>query len=78
MGADKSAKNTRVSEYKIYPKCPPNFGPFCLPKPKSFEFLKKSSVWVSVVREQKYQTKKSSCLSLPLILYLVLQIIIYY
>ena len=28
-----------------------NFSPFGLPKPKSFKFLKKSSLWVCVVRE---------------------------
>ena len=26
------------------PKCPPNFSPICLPKPRSFEFLIKSSL----------------------------------
>ena len=33
---------------------PQNFSPICLPKPKSFEFLKKSSLWMSVVRACMY------------------------
>ena len=36
------------------PNASKNFGPICLPKPKSFEFLKKSSVWVSAVRETSH------------------------
>ena len=28
-----------------------NFSPICLPKPKSFEFLKKNSLWMSVLRD---------------------------
>ena len=44
MGADKSAENT--------PNAPKIFGPICLPKPKSLGFSKKkSSLWVSVVRD---------------------------
>ena len=35
------------------------FGPICLPKPKNFEFLKKSSLWVSVVRGGKYSKRES-------------------
>ena len=31
------------------PNASKNFSPICLPKPKSFKFLKKSSLWVSVV-----------------------------
>ena len=31
-----------------------NFSPICLPKLKSFEFLKKSSLWVSVVHCQNH------------------------
>jgi len=31
------------------------FGPKCLPKPKSSKFLKKSSVWVSVVRAHLHE-----------------------
>ena len=42
MGADSSALNI--------PNAPEFIGPICLPKPKSFEFLKKSSLWMSVVR----------------------------
>ena len=34
MGADKSAENT--------PNAPKNFGPICLPKPKSLGFSKKA------------------------------------
>ena len=43
MGADKLAENT--------PNAPKCFGPICLPKPKSLGFLKKNSLWVSVVRD---------------------------
>ena len=43
MGADSPAQNT--------PNASQNFRPKCLPKPKSSRFLKKSSLWVSVVRE---------------------------
>ena len=35
-----------------------NFSPICLPKPKNFEFLKISSVWVSVVRAATYWQKR--------------------
>ena len=38
MGADNLAENR----------------PKCLPKPKNFRFLKKSSLWVFVVRVKKY------------------------
>ena len=44
--ADSSAKNT--------PNAPKFISPICLPKPKNFDFLKKSSLWMSVVR-LKYQ-----------------------
>ena len=40
--ADSPAENT--------PNASKNFSPKCLPKPKSLRFLKKSSLWVSVVR----------------------------
>ena len=43
MGADKSAENT--------PNAPNLFGPICLHKPKSLEFTKKKTLWVSVVRD---------------------------
>ena len=43
MDADKLAKNT-LNATKM-------FCPICLPKPKSLGFLRKSSFWVSVVRE---------------------------
>ena len=42
MGADSLAENT--------PNASINFSPICLSKPKPFEFLKKSSRWMSVVR----------------------------
>ena len=41
MGADSSAENT--------PNASKNISPKCLPKPKSSRFLKKSSLWESVV-----------------------------
>ena len=45
MGADNPAENTsNASKY---------FSPKCLPKPKSLRFLKKSSLWVSVVRDSE-------------------------
>ena len=46
---DSLAKNT--------PNAPKNFSPICLPKPKSFEFLKKSSLWMSIVRGCAYCPK---------------------
>ena len=42
MGADSLAENT--------PNASKSFSPKCLPQPKSSRFLKKSSLWVSVVR----------------------------
>ena len=42
MGADSLAENT--------PNASKHFSPKCLPKPKSSQFLKKGSLWVSVVR----------------------------
>ena len=42
MGADSLSENT--------PNASINFSPICLPKPKSLGYLKKSSLWVSVVR----------------------------
>ena len=44
--ADSLAENT--------PNASKDFSPICQPKPESFEFLKKSSVWVSVVRACDY------------------------
>jgi hypothetical protein len=32
------------------PNASKHFSPICLPKPKSLKFLKKSSLWVSLVR----------------------------
>ena len=43
MSADSLAKNTQIVANNLRPKC--------LPKPKSFGFLK-SSLWVFVVRAQ--------------------------
>ena len=37
-----------------------NFSPICLPKPKSFEFLKKSSLWMSVVRGHSHRRRNPS------------------
>ena len=39
------------------PQMPKKFQPKCLPKPKSSRFLKKSSLWVSVVRALLYYEK---------------------
>ena len=50
MGADKSAKNTQNAPKFIYP--------ICLPKPKILWFSKKSSLWVSVVREGGLQVSR--------------------
>ena len=36
-----------------------HFSPKCLPKPKSLRFLKKSSLWVSVVRGYRNHTKQN-------------------
>ena len=36
------------------PNASKNFSPKCLPKPKSSNFLKESSLWVSVVRGFMY------------------------
>ena len=47
-------QNSAYTLARNTPNASKNFGPICLPKPKSFEFLKKSSVWVSVVRVCKY------------------------
>ena len=43
MGADKSAENT--------PNATKFLCPICLPKPKLYEFSKKSSLCVSVIRD---------------------------
>jgi hypothetical protein len=42
IGADNLTENT--------PNASKNFSPKCLPKPESSRFLKKSFLWVSVVR----------------------------
>ena len=42
---------------------PQNFSPICLPKPKSFKFLKKSSVWVSIVHFTIYHSAVLSAVS---------------
>ena len=47
---DSQCQNSANSLAENTPNASKNFSPICLPKPKSFEFLKKSSVWVSVVR----------------------------
>ena len=44
MSADKSAKYT--------PNAQKILGPICLPEPKSLGISKKTSLWVSVVRDQ--------------------------
>ena len=49
------------------PNASKNFSPICLPKAKSFKFLKKSSLWVSVVRgsnvydQEKISRNKAFC-----------------
>ena len=45
-----STKMDADSLAQITPNASKNFSPKCLPKPKSLRFLKKSSLWVSVVR----------------------------
>ena len=49
MGADSPAENTLNASK--------NFSPKCLPKPKSSKFLKKNSLWVSVVSAVSCRTK---------------------
>ena len=44
MGADSPAEKT--------PNASKHFSPKCLPNPKSLFFFKKSSLWLSLVREQ--------------------------
>ena len=53
MGADSLAENT--------PNASKHFSPKCLPKPKSWNFLKKAlSLWVTIVRGFKQPTEESS------------------
>ena len=47
MGADSPAKNI--------PNASKHFRPKCLPTPKSLRFLKKGSLWVSVVPQPLYR-----------------------
>ena len=47
---DSQCQNSADSLAENTPNASKNFSPICLPKPKSFGFLKKSSLWVSVVR----------------------------
>ena len=47
---DPQYPNGRWYIIRKYPKCPQNFQPNCLPKPKSLVFSEKNSRWVSIVR----------------------------
>ena len=47
---DSQCQNSANSLAGNTQNAPQNFSPICLPKPKSFEFLKKSSLWMSIVR----------------------------
>ena len=47
---DSQCQNSAYNLARNTPNASYIFSPICLPKPKSFEFLRKSSVWVSVVR----------------------------
>ena len=50
ISANSLAENT--------PNTSNNFSPICLPVPESFEFLKKSSLWMSVVRGHEHQVSR--------------------
>ena len=47
---DSQCKDSSDSLPKNTPNASKNVSPICLPKPKSFEFFKRSSLWESVVR----------------------------
>ena len=51
---DSQCQNSAYSLARNTPNASQNFSLICLPKPKSFKFLKKSSLWVSIVRAQFY------------------------
>ena len=48
---DSQCQNSANSLAENTPNASKNFSPICLPKPKSFEFLKKKALWMSVVRD---------------------------
>ena len=51
-GSDSLAENT--------PNASKHFSPKCLLKPESFGFLKRSSLWVSVVHALKHDRNKAN------------------
>ena len=52
---DSQCQNSAKSLAQNNPNGSKNFSSICLPQPKKFEFLKKNSLWVSVVRGCTYE-----------------------